>query len=93
MALFFRRMPNGPDPAMSSNPKIIPMPNTAMSPAVVLHQALEEIDNIKSVIVIAQYNDDTFDLEWSQMKTSYMALADMMLDQTLRNLMFPGNDQ
>lgn len=61
-------------------PKIIHMPGTRLSPEVVLHRTLEKIEHIESVAVVIRWKvDDTYDVDWSQQKTSELCMSAMML--------------
>ena len=67
------------------NPKIVHLPGSKLTPEVVLHRTLQKIDRIKSVCMVIQWDDDTFDIDWSQQKTSELCMASITLqDEALR---------
>ena len=74
-------------------PKLVHLPNTALSPKVVLHRTLDKIDHIKSVVVIIQWNNDEFATDWSQMKVSELCMATMHLQEAGRKTLFDGENR
>lgn len=62
---------------MTYEPKIVHLPGTTLTPEVVVHRTLQKLDRIKAVLVVIQWDDETFDLDWSQMKTSELCMAAM----------------
>jgi hypothetical protein len=60
-------------------PPLVHLPGTRLTPEVVLHRTLNKLASIKAVVVVVQWDDDTFDFDWSQMKTSELALAALLL--------------
>ena len=68
--------------------KIVHLPGTILTPEVVLHRTLTKIDHIKAITVIVEWNDETFDFDWSQQKVSELTYgAVSLLDeiQLVRN--------
>lgn len=61
--------------------KIIHLPGTKLTPEVVLHRTLTKLDHIKSVTVIIQWNDETFDVDWSQQQVSDLCTGSMLLQR------------
>lgn len=59
--------------------KIKHLPGTKLAPEVLLHRTLQKIDRIKSVIVVIQWDDDTFDSDWSSQKVSELCMGSMVL--------------
>jgi hypothetical protein len=55
--------------------KLVHLPGTQLTPGVVLHRTLNKLDRIKAVAVVIQWDDDTFDVDWSQQKTSELVMS------------------
>jgi len=66
--------------------RIIHLPGTELTPQVVLHQTLELIANIKAVTIVIQWEDDTFELDWSRQQTNDFCMAAMLLHATATRL-------
>ena len=60
--------------------KLAHMPGTALSPEVLLHQILDKTPKIRSVIIITQWEDGTFETDWSSMKVSDLCMASRIFD-------------
>lgn len=56
-------------------PKLVHLPGSKLTPEVVLHRTLNKIDHIKAVLVVIQWNDESFSSDWSQMKTSELVMG------------------
>jgi hypothetical protein len=68
--------------------KIIRLPGTKLTPEVVLHRTLTKLAHIKAVTVIIQWDDDSFDCDWSSHKLSDLCMGSMVFNETVRrNLM------
>ena len=65
--------------------KIAALPNTKISPQTLLAQVMEDVDNIKSVVVILQYKDESFDALWSAMSSSQLCLASFALTMDVQD--------
>jgi len=69
------------------NPRLVHLPNTKLMPEVVLHRTLNKLDSIKAVAIVIQWNDDTFDCDWSQMRVSELCMASMSFnDEVLKTM-------
>lgn len=68
-------------------PRLVHLPGTVLSPEVVLHRTLNKLEHIKAVAVVIQWDDDTFDTDWSQMRVSEICMAAMVLDDDARKIM------
>lgn len=66
---------------MSYTPPLVHLPGTKLSPEVVLHRTLNKLKRIKNVVVIIQWDDDSMDIDWSEMKASELAMASLLLSQ------------
>lgn len=55
--------------------KLRHLPGTRLTPEVVLHRTLNKIDRIKGVVVVIQWDDDSMDVDWSQMTVSALHMA------------------
>ncbi len=69
----------------SYSPKLIQLPGTRLSPETVLHRTLNKIKRIKGIAIVIQWDDDTMEADWSQMKVSELCMASMLLDDLTRN--------
>mgnify|MGYP001570167661 CR=1 FL=1 len=72
-------------------PKIVHLPGTELSPTVVLHRTLAKVDRIRAVTIIIQWDDETYDADWSSMKVSELSLASVVLQKTVTDTMFNKN--
>ena len=69
------------------NPRLVHLPNTKLTPEVVLHRTLNKLDNIKAVAIVIQWNDDTFDCDWSQMRVSELCMASLSFQDDVMKTM------
>lgn len=72
---------------MSYEPKIVHLPGTRLSPEVLIHRTLQKVDRIKAVTIVIQWDDDSFDADWSQMQVSELCMASMTLSQMTHSVM------
>lgn len=63
------------------DPPIVHLPGTRLTPEVVLHRTLAKREHIKAVVVVIQWNDETFSVDWSQLKCSELALAALVVNK------------
>lgn len=70
---------------MSYVPSLVHLPGTKLSPEVVIHRTLDKLSRIKNVIVIIQWDDNTMDCDWSQMKVSELSMAALVLQHNAMN--------
>jgi hypothetical protein len=56
--------------------KVEHLPGTRLTPDVVLARTMEKKAQIKAVAVLIQWDDETFDMDWSQMKVSELCMAE-----------------
>lgn len=61
--------------------KIVHLTGTRLSPEVVLARTLEKAGRMKAVFVIVQWDDTTFDMDWSQVSISELCMASKILDR------------
>lgn len=67
------------------DPKLVHLPGTKLTPEVVLHRTLNKAPRIKALAVVIQWDDDSYDADWSMMKTSELVMAALVLDENARN--------
>lgn len=60
-------------------PPLVTLPGAKVSPEVLLHRTLNKVGRIKAVTVVIQWDDDTFDMDWSSMKVSELCMAARVL--------------
>jgi hypothetical protein len=65
-------------------PRLVHLPGTKLTPDVVLHRTLNKLDHIKAVTIVIQWNDETFSVDWSQMRASEFCAAALMIDINAR---------
>lgn len=63
------------------DPPLVHLPGTRLTPEVVLHRTMNKVARIKSVVIVVQWDDETFDADWSQMKASELAMAALLLSK------------
>lgn len=68
-------------------PRLVHLPGTTLTPEVVLHRTLNKLPDIKAIAIVIQWNDDTFDTDWSQMRVSEICMAAMTLDDDAKKIM------
>lgn len=61
------------------NPPLVHLPGTRLSPEVLLHRTLNKKDRIKAVVVVIQWDDLTFDIDWSSMEMRDLCMGYMTL--------------
>lgn len=70
------------------DPPLVHLPGTPLTPEVVLHRTLNKKARIKSVAVVIQWDDDSFDTDHSLMSVSTLCMAVRMLDRLADRTMF-----
>lgn len=61
------------------DPPLVHMPGTKLTPEVLLHRTLNKVARIKAVTIVIQWDDDTFDIDWSSMKVSELCMGALIL--------------
>lgn len=69
-------------------PPLVHLPGTKLTPEVVLHRTLNKLTHIKALVVVIQWDDDTYATDWSQMKVSELCMASRRLDKDVDLTMF-----
>lgn len=77
-------VPGSEDQMTEYEPPLVSLPGTRLSPEVLLHRTLNKVGRMKAVTVIIQWDDDTFDCDWSSMKTSELCMAEKVFDEEVR---------
>jgi hypothetical protein len=67
---------------MTYIPKVIPLNSKAHTPELVLNRTQQKLEHIKSVVIVIHWKDDSVAVDWSNMKTSELCLASMVLQET-----------
>lgn len=65
---------------MSDYRKLIHLPGTRLTPDVVLQRTLNKVDRIKAVAVVIQWDDETFDCDWSLMQVYELVMGSRILE-------------
>jgi hypothetical protein len=60
-------------------PPLVVLPGVRLSPEVLLHRTLNKVGRIKAVTIVIQWDDDSFDMDWSHMKVSELCMAGRVL--------------
>lgn len=58
-------------------------PKDALSPAIILGRALEDIDKIQSVCLILDYKDGTVEVDWSRMDDTMLTYMSTFLQRAV----------
>lgn len=61
---------------------LVTLPGVAPSAEVVLHRTINKLPRIKAVVIVMQWDDDSFAVDWSDMKKSGLHMASLILNQT-----------
>lgn len=68
---------------------IVQLPGTTLTPETLLHQLLENKNNLKAVIIVQLDNEDSVNVSWSNMRADSMAymmkIAEMETDRVIYN--------
>ena len=56
------------------------LPGTGLSPEVLLHQILEDKDDIKAVVIVVEWKDGVRSVAWSDMCVSETCMSSKVLD-------------
>lgn len=68
---------------------IVQLPGTNLTPETLLHQLLENKNNLKAVIIVQLDNEGSVNVSWSNMKTDSMTymmkIAEMETDRVIYN--------
>ena len=61
--------------------KVVHLPGTTLTPEVALARTMQKLPRIKAVAIVIQWDDDTFDCDWSSMRTSELCMASRVFDR------------
>lgn len=70
------------------DPPLVHLPGTPLTPEVVLHRTLNKKARIKAVVVVIQWDDDSFDTDHSLQSVATLSLAARMVDKLVDRTMF-----
>lgn len=70
------------------DPPLVHLPGTPLTPEVVLHRTLNKKDRIKSVVVVIQWDDDSFATDHSLQSVASLSMAARMVDKLVDRTMF-----
>lgn len=70
------------------DPPLVHLPGTKLTPEVVLHRTLNKKARIKGVALVIQWDDDSFETDWSAMSIADFNMAARTLDRTAMQVMF-----
>jgi hypothetical protein len=69
--------------------KIVHLPNSKLTPKVVLHQLLQSVEDVETIVVVYQ-NKDGFHCTWSECSTAELCMSTKLLDaQIAKQLLDP----
>lgn len=60
-------------------PKLVSLPGSNVSPEVLLHRTLNKVGRIKAVVIAIQWDDESFDCDWSTLKLSELCMAEKVM--------------
>ena len=69
-------------------PKIIQLPGTEPSPEVILHRTLTKLSRIRNVVVVIQWDDDSWDADWTPMSKAEFGFCGRILENEIRKEIF-----
>lgn len=69
-------------PAKPTKAKLYLMPNMPLSPTLLLHQMLENVDQMEGIAVCIVHKDGSLRSGWTQLDTGQLAAASMCLSGT-----------
>ena len=75
-----------------SDQKVVYLPGSRVSPQVVLHQVVENVSRIKAVTLVIQWDNDTFDVDFSRQQVSELCMAAVLLQAEAAKIA-QGNEQ
>lgn len=59
--------------------KLIHLPGTVLTPEVVLHRTLQEVEHISSIVVLIQWKDDSVSMDWSEQENQDLAMKSTVI--------------
>jgi len=65
-------------------PKIVTLPGATLSPETTLHRTLDKLPRIKAVVIAIQWDDGSWDCDWSSMKVSDLCMSGYVLDRSIQ---------
>lgn len=69
------------------DPPLVHLPGTPLTPEVVLHRTLNKKHRIKAVAIVVQWDDDSFDTDYSLMSVANLCMASRILDRLVDRTM------
>lgn len=72
--------------------KIVHLPGSRVSPQVVLHQTLEKVSRVKAVTLVIQWDDDTYDIDWSRQTASELCMGAVLLQAEAAKIAQGGDE-
>lgn len=76
------------DGSWEYDPKIVHLPGTKLTPTTVLHRTLDKVAKLKSVVVLMQWDDDTYAVDWSTTRVADLCTMSMMMDEHARRVLY-----
>lgn len=70
--------------------KLIPLRSVDTTPRIVLERTLDKAARIKAVMVVIHWDDESFDLDWSLMKVSDLAMMATILTEQAQSRVTKG---
>jgi hypothetical protein len=58
---------------------VVTMPGVRMSPQTALHNILDKVDEVESVVIVTSYKDGDIVTSWSNMPTGDLCMASLVL--------------
>lgn len=69
--------------------KLVPLRPDDTTARITLERTLDKADRIKAVAIVIQWDDDTYDCDWSTMKASELCMALIVLQEQTRQIIVP----
>lgn len=73
--------------------KIVRLPGARLTPETVLAQLLEKKDRLKAVAVFITWDDDSFDIDWSQQPATTLAAGGVLMQSTAVEILRGGGHE
>ena len=69
-------------------PPLVLLPGAKLTPEVLLHRTLNKKERIKAVVVVIQWDDMSFDVDWSSMELRDLSMGLLTLEAHVQRELF-----
>lgn len=71
---------------------IVQLPTAELTPLTLLHQLLEDVDDLKIVYVVVKKKDETFHASWTNSPVGDMLIATTLLEHKTKGALLYGEN-